>query len=57
MHVVVLYRISTRLVLAHDVNGQKMEKYYILGTTLVCLICNVTPYAAGKLGHATSEFI
>ncbi|KAJ6537959.1 hypothetical protein B0H19DRAFT_1270340 [Mycena capillaripes] len=29
------------LVLAHNVNGQKMERYYVLGTTLVCLICNV----------------
>ncbi|KAJ7703866.1 hypothetical protein B0H14DRAFT_2647694 [Mycena olivaceomarginata] len=38
------------LVLAHNVNGQKMEKYYILGTTLVGLICNVVPYASGKLG-------
>ncbi|KAJ7347610.1 hypothetical protein DFH08DRAFT_937003 [Mycena albidolilacea] len=38
------------LVLAHNVNGQKMEKYYVLGTTLVGLICNVVPYASGKLG-------
>jgi hypothetical protein len=33
-----------------------MEKYYVFGTALVCLICNVAPYAAGKLGHVTSEF-
>jgi hypothetical protein len=33
-----------------------MEKYYIVGTALVSLICNVVPYAAGKLGHVTSEF-
>ncbi|KAJ7860000.1 hypothetical protein B0H14DRAFT_3625324 [Mycena olivaceomarginata] len=38
------------LVLAHNVNGQKMEKYYVLGTPLVSLICNVVPYASGKLG-------
>ncbi|KAF8175016.1 hypothetical protein K438DRAFT_1979902 [Mycena galopus ATCC 62051] len=38
------------LVIAHNVNGQKMEKYYVLGTTLVSLICNVVPYASGKLG-------
>ncbi|KAJ7833177.1 hypothetical protein B0H13DRAFT_2678968 [Mycena leptocephala] len=44
--------LNLQLVLAHGVNGQNMEKYYILGTTLVCLICNVTPYAAGKLGRA-----
>ncbi|KAJ6578387.1 hypothetical protein B0H19DRAFT_1123085 [Mycena capillaripes] len=38
------------LVLAHNVNGRKMEKYYVLGTTLFSLICNVVPYASGKLG-------
>ncbi|KAJ7861225.1 hypothetical protein B0H14DRAFT_3445555 [Mycena olivaceomarginata] len=38
------------LVLAHNVNGQKMEKYYVLGTPLVSLICNVVPYASRKLG-------
>ncbi|KAJ7787659.1 hypothetical protein B0H13DRAFT_2526196 [Mycena leptocephala] len=47
--------INLPLVLAYDVNGQKMEKYYVFGTALVCLICNVAPYAAGKLGHVTSE--
>ncbi|KAJ7895199.1 hypothetical protein B0H14DRAFT_2681572 [Mycena olivaceomarginata] len=44
--------INLPLVLAYDVNGQKMEKYYVFGTALVCLICNVAPYAAGKLGWA-----
>jgi hypothetical protein len=44
-------------VLAHGVSGQKMEKYYILGTALVCLICTVTPFAAGKLGHVKSELV
>ncbi|KAJ6600384.1 hypothetical protein DFH09DRAFT_1128167 [Mycena vulgaris] len=38
------------LVLAHNVNGQKMEKYYVVGTTLFSLICNVVPYASGKFG-------
>ncbi|KAJ7694752.1 hypothetical protein B0H17DRAFT_1329842 [Mycena rosella] len=42
--------INLPLVLAHNVNGQKMEKYYVLGITLVSLICNVVPYASGKLG-------
>jgi hypothetical protein len=32
-----------------------MEKYYILGTTLVCLICNLVPYASGKFGHVYSN--
>ncbi|KAJ7844282.1 hypothetical protein B0H13DRAFT_2096826, partial [Mycena leptocephala] len=44
--------INLPLVLAYDVNGQKMEKYYVFGTALVCLICNIAPYAAGKLGGA-----
>ncbi|KAF8142603.1 hypothetical protein K438DRAFT_1994770 [Mycena galopus ATCC 62051] len=39
------------LVLAHNVDGQKLEKYYVLGTTLLCLICNIAPYASGHLGH------
>ncbi|KAJ7163519.1 hypothetical protein C8R43DRAFT_284299 [Mycena crocata] len=39
------------LVLAHKVNGRKMEKYYVLVTTVVCLACNVTPYASGHLGY------
>ncbi|KAF8145465.1 hypothetical protein K438DRAFT_1991758 [Mycena galopus ATCC 62051] len=38
------------LVLAFNVNGQKMEKYYIVGTTLICLIANLAPYASGNLG-------
>ncbi|KAJ7323248.1 hypothetical protein DFH08DRAFT_1085464 [Mycena albidolilacea] len=41
------------LVIAHNVNGQNMEKYYVLGTTLVCLICNLVPYASGKFGWDT----
>jgi hypothetical protein len=39
-----------RLVLVHGVNGQQMEKYYILGAVLLTLACNVPPYAAGALG-------
>ncbi|KAJ7796543.1 hypothetical protein B0H13DRAFT_2508761 [Mycena leptocephala] len=30
--------LNLQLVLAHGVSGQKMEKYYILGTALVCLM-------------------
>ncbi|KAJ7852843.1 hypothetical protein B0H14DRAFT_2759535 [Mycena olivaceomarginata] len=29
------------LVLAHNVSGQKMERYYVLGTMLLCLLCTV----------------
>ncbi|KAJ7352091.1 hypothetical protein DFH08DRAFT_1077875 [Mycena albidolilacea] len=38
------------LVLAHNVSGQKMERYYVLGTMLLCLLCTVVPYASGNLG-------
>ncbi|KAF8173228.1 hypothetical protein K438DRAFT_169045 [Mycena galopus ATCC 62051] len=38
------------LVLLHNVNGQKMEKYYIMGSVIICLVCNIVPYASGNLG-------
>jgi hypothetical protein len=38
------------LVLVHGVNGNKMEKYYIIGSLLLCGVCNGTPWAAGQLG-------
>ncbi|KAJ7231399.1 hypothetical protein B0H12DRAFT_1029469, partial [Mycena haematopus] len=42
------------LVLAFNCNGQRMEKYYVLCTAMVCLICNVVPYASGHLGQVFS---
>ncbi|KAF7360336.1 hypothetical protein MVEN_00763100 [Mycena venus] len=42
--------LNLQLVLAYGVNGQKMEKYYILGAILLTLACNIPPYAAGALG-------
>ncbi|KAF8203378.1 hypothetical protein K438DRAFT_2015130 [Mycena galopus ATCC 62051] len=42
--------LNLTLVLTHNVNGQKMEKYYVLGATLVGLISNIVPYASGKFG-------
>ncbi|KAJ7821325.1 hypothetical protein B0H14DRAFT_3875962 [Mycena olivaceomarginata] len=42
--------LNLQLVLVHGVNGQQMEKYYILGAVLLTLACNVPPYAAGALG-------
>ncbi|KAJ7352149.1 hypothetical protein DFH08DRAFT_1077903 [Mycena albidolilacea] len=42
--------LNVPLVVVHNVNGQAMEKYYVAGTTLICLICTVPPYASGKLG-------
>nr|GAT52533.1 predicted protein [Mycena chlorophos] len=38
------------LVLVFKVNGQRMEKYYLAGTLILGLVCNVTPYAAGAYG-------
>ncbi|KAJ7807615.1 hypothetical protein B0H14DRAFT_3483098 [Mycena olivaceomarginata] len=38
------------LVVVFNFNGQAMEKYYVAGTTLICLICNVSPYASGNIG-------
>ncbi|KAJ7836245.1 hypothetical protein B0H14DRAFT_3705337 [Mycena olivaceomarginata] len=43
--------LNVPLVVVHNVNGQGMEKYYVAGTTLICLICTVPPYASGNLGH------
>ncbi|KAF8168822.1 hypothetical protein K438DRAFT_1774601 [Mycena galopus ATCC 62051] len=43
-------RKETRLVLAFGVNGNRMEKYYIIGSVFFCSACNITPLAYGKLG-------
>ncbi|KAJ7911342.1 hypothetical protein B0H13DRAFT_2328422 [Mycena leptocephala] len=37
--------VNLPLVLVYKVNGQRMEKYYVFGTAVMCLICNVPPYA------------
>ncbi|KAJ7889029.1 hypothetical protein B0H13DRAFT_2341692 [Mycena leptocephala] len=42
--------LNLQLVLVHGVNGNKMEKYYIIGSLLLCGVCNGTPWAAGQLG-------
>ncbi|KAJ7042334.1 hypothetical protein C8F04DRAFT_1176489 [Mycena alexandri] len=41
---------SRGLVLVYGVSGNKMEKYYIIGSLLLCGVCNGTPWAAGQLG-------
>ncbi|KAF8198681.1 hypothetical protein K438DRAFT_1966645 [Mycena galopus ATCC 62051] len=43
------------LVLALGVNGQKMEKYYVVGISFTCLIVNLAPYASGNFGHVSSS--
>ncbi|KAJ7615924.1 hypothetical protein FB45DRAFT_934945 [Roridomyces roridus] len=45
------------LVLAHGINGQKTEKYYVLGTAFVCAVCNGVAYAGGALGWNSSEHV
>ncbi|KAJ7327871.1 hypothetical protein DFH08DRAFT_1025906 [Mycena albidolilacea] len=44
--------LNVPLVVVYKISGQAMEKYYVAGTALICLICNVPPYASGNLGHA-----
>ncbi|KAJ6517694.1 hypothetical protein DFH09DRAFT_215361 [Mycena vulgaris] len=42
------------LVLLYRVNGQRMEKYYIVGTSVVCTATAVSAYASGSLGWNAS---
>ncbi|KAJ7324028.1 hypothetical protein DFH08DRAFT_817500 [Mycena albidolilacea] len=43
--------LNVPLVVVYKISGQAMEKYYVAGTILICLICNIPPYASGNLGH------
>ncbi|KAF7340652.1 hypothetical protein MSAN_02137200 [Mycena sanguinolenta] len=42
--------INLPLVLGQKVTGQRMEKYYVFGTSFVSLISTVIPWASGVLG-------
>ncbi|KAI0685276.1 hypothetical protein BC835DRAFT_533554 [Cytidiella melzeri] len=42
--------LNLQLVVVHHVNGQKMEKYYIVGAALLALAITVPPYAAKQYG-------
>ncbi|KAJ7321919.1 hypothetical protein DFH08DRAFT_818300 [Mycena albidolilacea] len=44
------YALVAKLVLVFGVNGNKMEKYYITGSVILCSACNIPPLAYGKLG-------
>ncbi|KAJ6542181.1 hypothetical protein DFH09DRAFT_1368162 [Mycena vulgaris] len=47
--------LNLQLVLVYGVNGNKMEKYYIAGSALLCAVCNVPTLIAGELGwYATN---
>ncbi|KAJ7430606.1 hypothetical protein B0H11DRAFT_1942758 [Mycena galericulata] len=49
------YALIAQLVLALRANGQKIEKYYVLGIAFTCLIVNLAPYASGNLGAVLRE--
>jgi hypothetical protein len=38
------------LVLIHGINGLTMEKYYVIGSSLLVGVCNISPLAAGQFG-------
>ncbi|KAJ6535618.1 hypothetical protein B0H19DRAFT_1271359 [Mycena capillaripes] len=42
--------LNLQLVLVHGVNGLKMEKYYVMGSSLLVAVCEITPLAAGQFG-------
>ncbi|KAJ7582057.1 hypothetical protein C8J56DRAFT_243398 [Mycena floridula] len=42
--------LNLQLVVVHQVNGQKMEKFYIFGSILIALCLTVPPYAAKQYG-------
>jgi hypothetical protein len=41
---------SSRLVIVHGLNGNKMEKWYLLGSAVLALGLNIPPYALGQYG-------
>ncbi|KAJ7736300.1 hypothetical protein B0H16DRAFT_1730885 [Mycena metata] len=46
--------INLPLVLTFNLNGQRMERYYIMGTALISSVCNIMPYASGQFGWNTA---
>ncbi|KAJ7500720.1 hypothetical protein B0H11DRAFT_2189159 [Mycena galericulata] len=42
--------LNLQLVLVHGLNGQKIEKYYVMGMLILCAACNITPWAYGQTG-------
>ncbi|KAJ7892157.1 hypothetical protein B0H13DRAFT_2038769, partial [Mycena leptocephala] len=42
--------LNLQLVIVHEINGQKMEKFYYLGTGILAAVCSVTPLTAGVYG-------
>ncbi|KAJ7825000.1 hypothetical protein B0H13DRAFT_2681037 [Mycena leptocephala] len=42
--------VNLQLVLIHGVNGNKMEKYYLLAAAFLCAACNIPPLVSGVFG-------
>ncbi|KAJ6574221.1 hypothetical protein B0H19DRAFT_935020 [Mycena capillaripes] len=42
--------LNLQLVVIHQLNGQKMEKFYIFGSIIISLCLTVPPYAANQYG-------
>ncbi|KAJ7920860.1 hypothetical protein B0H13DRAFT_2318916 [Mycena leptocephala] len=42
--------LNLQLVLVYGVNGNMMEKYYVLGAVFLSAACTIPPFAAGELG-------
>ncbi|KAJ7792571.1 hypothetical protein B0H14DRAFT_3562786 [Mycena olivaceomarginata] len=42
--------LNLQLVVIHQINGQKMEKFYIFGSIIISLCLTVPPYAAKQYG-------
>jgi hypothetical protein len=42
--------LNLQLVIVHGVNGNAMEKYYLIGSTILSLALNIPPYALGQYG-------
>ncbi|KAF8183597.1 hypothetical protein K438DRAFT_1448818, partial [Mycena galopus ATCC 62051] len=50
--------LNLQLVLVHGVNGLMMEKYYVIGSSLLVTVCSLAPLAAGQFGpyHGVCSF-
>ncbi|KAF7340506.1 hypothetical protein MSAN_02122000 [Mycena sanguinolenta] len=42
--------VNLPLVLVFNINGKRMEKYYVGGIALIALVSNIVPYASGNFG-------
>ncbi|THU90612.1 hypothetical protein K435DRAFT_728241 [Dendrothele bispora CBS 962.96] len=42
--------LNLQLVVVHRVNGQRMEKFYVIGSCIISLCITIPPYAAGQYG-------